>query len=144
MESILQYKQLNEDIENAAGIFTVAQVAVNQLEAQAQEAAHDSAQTIAEPFRVLTAAPDVLTKGELIERYGSYNGCRSAARRAGITFSSTPKWSQLIAGFSYLSACQRCIHSYLRQYPSSQLKGIRLSLSLEDAPTDDEKVIRKG
>ena len=94
-----------QDIENAAAIFTVAQGAVDQLAAP-------SPQPNAPALGESVAAPSSLTKADLLKRYGNYNACRQAAKRAGIAFSHTPRWSQLVAAFSYLPACQACVGSY--------------------------------
>ncbi|MBE9077242.1 hypothetical protein IQ241_08030 [Romeria aff. gracilis LEGE 07310] len=123
IERLLAQLQGNhsQDIQNAAAIFTVAQGAVKQLD-QIDRAA--PAQT------VLPAAPISLTKADLESRYGKFNACRKAAKQAGITFSKTPSWSQLVAAFSYLEACQSCVDAYLQDHPCPDLKGVRLSLRL--------------
>ncbi|WP_170944039.1 hypothetical protein [Leptolyngbya sp. BC1307] len=112
-----------QDIENAAAIFTVAQGAVNQLAA-------DSSQPILPESEVPLAGPSPVTKADLLERYGSYNACRQAAKRAGITFSHTPRWAQLVTAFSYLLACQACVSTYLQQHPDPNLKGVSIKLTL--------------
>ncbi|NJM96255.1 MAG: hypothetical protein HC800_02755 [Phormidesmis sp. RL_2_1] len=109
------------DIQNAAAIFTVAQAAVNELDKQAGNSL--SAKT-------LSLAPIQLTKADLINRYGSYNGCRQAAKNAGIRFKRSPRWPQLIAAFNYIEACQTCVDEYIAQYPNPYLKGIKITLSL--------------
>lgn len=121
----------SQDIQNAAAIFTVAQGAVNQLQANGAEAdsyrpinsSADSLQTKALP------APHQLTKADLCDRYGNYNRCRSAAKKAGITLRN-PSWAQMVAAFSYLEACQNCINAYMQQHPSADLKGVSVTLSL--------------
>ena len=109
------------DIQNAAAIYTVAQSAVNEL-----------AQT--ETAREVVSLPDgmplQLTKSDLVQRYGSYNGCRQAAKKQGISFSRSPKWSQLVAAFNYAEACQACVRKYVALYPSADLKGAKLTLML--------------
>jgi hypothetical protein len=107
----------SQDIQNAAAIFTVAQAAVNQLDPK--------------DLPALPPAPTLLTKADLIERYGHYNGCRKAAKQAGIIFHQTPRWAQLIAAFSYLAACQACISAYVQQHPHPDLQGISLMLDLK-------------
>ncbi|MGI8934099.1 MAG: hypothetical protein ACR2FS_08495 [Phormidesmis sp.] len=111
-----------QDIENAAAIFTVAQGAVNQLAA-------DSPQIVS-ALGESSAAPSSVTKADLLKRYGSYNACRQAAKRAGITFSHTPRWAQLVTAFSYLPACQACVSTYLQQHPDPNLKGVSIKLTL--------------
>ncbi len=116
-----------QDIENAVAIFTVAQGAVNQLAADsAQPILRPSDDALSNPL----AAPAFVTKADLLKRYGSYNACRQAAKRAGITFRHTPRWSQLVTAFSYLPACQDCVSTYLRQYPHPNLKGVSIKLRL--------------
>lgn len=112
-----------QDIENAAAIFTVAQGAVNQLAA-------DSPQLDLPALGEPVAAPSPVTKADLLQRYGNYNACRQAAKRAGITFGHTPRWSQLVAAFSYLPACQACVSTYLQQHPHPNLKGVSIKLTL--------------
>lgn len=117
-----------QDIANAAAIFTVAQSAVNQLAADLspQLTLPDSG----EPLSDASSGPCLVTKADLLKRYGNYNACRQAAKRAGITFSHTPRWSQLVTAFSYLPACQGCISTYLRQHPHPNLKGMSIKLTL--------------
>ena len=112
-----------EDIQNAAGIFTVAQGAVNQLK---EAVLPDTEETPA----IAAPQPQQLTKDDLLEKYKSYNGCRSAAKKSGITFSKTPRWSQIVAAFNYIAACQECVNAYMQQHPCKELKGISVTLSL--------------
>ena len=117
-----------EDIQTAAGIFTVAQSAVNQL----KETVLPDTETRPETKPALEAKqPQQLTKADLIEKYKSYNGCRSAAKKLGITFSRTPRWSQVVAAFNYSAACQDCIDAYMQQNPCKELKGVSVTLVLE-------------
>lgn len=115
-----------QDIQNAAAIFTVAQGAVNEL-AQADTAHPPVLSLSAASF---SAAPLQLTKADLLSRYGSYNKCRSAAKKAGITFSGTPRWEQIIAAFNYAEACQACVDRYIEQNPNPNLKGTRIAIAL--------------
>ncbi len=114
-----------EDIHNAAAIFTVAQGAVNQLENRAATASLPPAQL---------PVPQQLTKAELVSRYGSYNACRAAAQKAGITFSRSPRWAQIIAAFNYLEACQECVNAYLQQHPNPDLQDTKITLALGQKP----------
>lgn len=118
----------SQDIQNAAAIFTVAQAAVNQLEPKDSPALPSAA---ASPASLSLTKPLSLTKADLIARYGHYNGCRKAAKQAGIVFHQTPRWSQLIVAFSYLEACQACISAYVQQHPHPDLQGISLWLNLK-------------
>ncbi|MGB3295709.1 MAG: hypothetical protein WBB01_22220 [Phormidesmis sp.] len=113
-----------QDVQNAAAIFTVAQGAVNQLsqlEPQTEAGAKPTA---------LSDQPPRLTKADLIERYGSYNHCRKAAKQLGITFSKNPRWEQLVAAFGYLPACQSCVDAYMQRHPHPDIKGIKIQLTL--------------
>ena len=110
-----------EDIRSTAAIFTVAQGAVNQLENRDETA-------LLPPEQL--PAPQQLTKAELVSRYGSYNACRAAAKKAGITFSRSPRWAQMIAAFSYLEGCQECVNAYLQQHPNPDLQGTKITLTL--------------
>jgi len=117
-------KNQQAEVQNAAAIFTVAQVAVNQL----QEKVSDSVEpTVA----ALPPAPRLFDKAELLRRYGSYQGCRKAAKELGIKFSRTPSWQQLIMAFSYIETFQQMIESYLKIYPTSELHGITFKLEIE-------------
>ena len=112
------------DIQNAAGIFAVAQGAVNQL----KEAVLP---TVEETTLALESEKiHQLTKADLIEKYNSYNGCRSAAKKLGIVFSRTPRWSQIVAAFNYVEACQDCVNAYMQQHPCKDLKGVSVTLTL--------------
>ena len=64
-----------QDIHNAAAIFTVAQGAVNQLQNQSEMSALAPEQL---------PAPQQLTQAELLNRYGSYNACRMAAKKRAL------------------------------------------------------------
>jgi hypothetical protein len=65
-----------------------------------------------------------------LQRYGSYNKCRKAAKALGIQFSITPSWKQLTQAFSYAEALQHLTHNYLEAYPSSALDGVTMRLQL--------------
>ena len=108
------------DLQNAATIFTVAQVAVNQLEQQSTEAA------------IATLPPArPIDKNELKQRYGSFNACRAAASKQGIRFRKTPTWEQLATAFAYFEVIQILIHSYLVQHPSSHLHGLSMEFKVD-------------
>jgi hypothetical protein len=121
-----------QDIHNAAAIFTVAQGAVNQLQNRS-EIVSKTASDAATQSTVLAAkqlAPLQLTQAELMNRYGNYNACRAAAKRAGITFSRSPRWTQIVAAFNYLEACQASISAYLQHYPNRDLQGTKITITL--------------
>lgn len=118
-----------QDIQNAASIFTVAQVAANELELQAG----DSDETSEKAIAALPAAPSGVDKAELLRRYGSYNGCRSAAKQEGITFRKTPSWNQLIAGFSYAESIRQLAKHYLVAYPHPELGSIAVTVDFGNA-----------
>lgn len=113
------------ELENAAAIYTVAQVAINELRAQGTEDASSSTP-------LLPAAPGFLTQTDLLERYGSFNGCRKAAKDQGIKFSRTPSWQQLIAAFSYVETFQHLIRDYVRAHPTAELHGVSFELKLDE------------
>lgn len=118
-----------QDIQNAAAIYTVAHVAVQELQQQI-----DQADAQAEPpvqmMLPATSAPAVLTQAELEERYGSYNGCRRAAKNLGIRFQGTPRWSQLVQAFEYYETIQAMVSSYMTQHPAPHLSGLRIEVQL--------------
>ena len=109
-----------KDVENAAGIYTVAKVAVNALDQP------DDARSTA------LALPDriTVTKQDLLEKYGSFNRCRSAASQQGIKFSRTPSWAKLEAAFSHQAAVQELVQGYLANFPEAPLEGISLEVKL--------------
>lgn len=109
-----------KDLENAANIYTVAQVAVNALEAEEGRSL---------PAATLPAVPTI-TKASLLEQHGSFNGCRQAAKKLGIRFSKTPSWAQMEAAFSYREACQQLIRQYIEKNPNKNLQGVTLEVSL--------------
>ena len=111
------------DIQNAAGIFTVAQGAVSQLK---EAVLPTEEKTLA----LESGKPQQLTKADLVEKYNSYNGCRSAAKKLGIVFSRTPRWSQIVAAFNYIEACQDCVSAYMQQHPCKDLRGVSVTLTL--------------
>ncbi|MCU0570352.1 MAG: hypothetical protein MUF49_27745 [Oculatellaceae cyanobacterium Prado106] len=124
-----------QDLQNAAGIFTVAQVAVNELQQIADADIEGEESAIAPPQPLLpaapVAAPALVSKTELTATYGNYNACRKAAKEQGIKFKKQPTWDQIVAAFSYKAACQQAIHDYLKAHPSEHLKGVSLNLSLD-------------
>ncbi|MGP1384286.1 MAG: hypothetical protein ACTS2F_12055 [Thainema sp.] len=113
-----------KDIENAAAIYTVAQVAVNAL--------NESTNESSAPQLSASALPTVasITKADLLERYGSFNDCRKAAKALGIKFSKTPSWDKLEAAFSYRVACHQLVQSYLAAYPNEHLNNVSLEIPL--------------
>lgn len=108
-----------QELHNAAAIYTVAQVAVNELQEQSQDSTNAA----------LPPAPS-LDKAELLRRYSSYNGCRTAAKNKGIKFQQTPSWQQLITAFGYAEACQQLLHIYTEAYPRPELQGVTIELPL--------------
>jgi hypothetical protein len=122
---LLEHLEANhqQELQNAAEIFTIAQVAANKLE----EVGGDSAI----PSLQLPAAPILLTKADLEQRYGSYNNCRKAAANLGIKFSGNPGWHRLIAGFSYFEALQGVIQAYLQSHSNGDLKGVTIAFRLD-------------
>jgi hypothetical protein len=112
----------DQDLENSAAIFSVAQVAVNAL----KEDQSSSAPPLI-PSPSLFPQPPVLTtitRADLLERYGSFNGCRKAAKQLGIHFQGTPSWSRLEAAFSYRETCEQLIKAYLKMHPNADLNGV--------------------
>lgn len=110
-----------KEVENAAAIYTVAQVAVDAL---------NSAQPSATTPK-LVAAP-VLDKAELLRRYGSFKGCRRAAKEQGIRFRKTPSWAALEAAFNSYEACKSLVRGYLAENPNPNLRGVVFEIALDD------------
>ncbi len=119
--------QQQQDLKNAAAIFTVAQVAVNQLEAQLAPPPPPQIEA-SQPAALLPAAP--LNQAELKRRYGSHVGCRKAAKALGIKFSKTPTWRSLAAAFIYQDNCQQLIQAYLQEHPSPDLQNVTVEIKL--------------
>jgi hypothetical protein len=109
-----------KEVENAAGIYTMAKVAVDAL-AESEET---------QPVTPLLPAHRSITKQELLERYGSFNGCRTAAKQQGIKFSKTPSWAKLEAAFSYQKVVQQLVKTYLENHPSDEVEGISMQINL--------------
>jgi hypothetical protein len=136
---LLDQLQANQqqDLQNAAAIFTVAQVAVNQLQemqansaANALPAASEAKLAATAASSLSVAAPVEWSEAELRQRYGSHTACRQAAKKQGIVFSKTPTWQQLGAAFAYFDICQELVQSYMQIYPNSDLKGISFQIRL--------------
>jgi len=109
------------DLQNAAAIFTVAQVAINQLEQQ-----------VAEPVAIASLAPAIqLSEEDLKKRYGDYQACRRAAKQQGIYFRRTPSMKQLAAAFAYYEACEKLIQEYLKHQPDSALHGVSMQFKMD-------------
>ncbi|MBD2364742.1 hypothetical protein H6G36_26820 [Anabaena minutissima FACHB-250] len=119
----LKENQLHE-LHNSAAIYTVAQVAVNELQQQ-------SLQITEPPIAALPSTLEIIDKTELLKQYGSYRACRKAAKERGIKFSRTPSWEQLAVAFSYADAFQQIIKSYVETYPNPKLKGTTFEMSLK-------------
>ncbi|ABA25009.1 conserved hypothetical protein (plasmid) [Trichormus variabilis ATCC 29413] len=109
------------DLHNSAAIYTVAQVAVNELQQQ-------SSQIEKPALAALPPSLEIIDKARLLEQYGSYNACRKAAKERGIKFSRTPSWEQLGAALSYAEAFQQIINSYVQTHPYPKLKGTTFEL----------------
>lgn len=121
-----------KDLKNAAAIYAVAQVAVNTL--NEQEASPATA-----PDLALSSASSssTLDKQQLLERYGSYNGCRKAAKERGLQFKRTPSWNQLSQAFSCAEALQQLVQTHLSNQASVDLQGVTLKLSLGSPPQEN-------
>ncbi len=124
IEQLLAQLQDNhtQDIANAAAIYTVAHVAVDALDAAQPSNSTDF-------LLALPAIPEV-SKHQLLEQYGSFNGCRKAAKALGIRFGKTPSWQQLEAAFSYQSACQQIMSRYLAAHPNPNLQGVSFEIQV--------------
>jgi hypothetical protein len=119
----LKENQLHE-LHNSAAIYTVAQVAVNELQQQ-------SLQITEPPIAALPSTLEIIDKAQLLKQYGSYRACRKAAKERGIKFSRTPSWEQLAVAFSYADAFQQIIKSYVETHPNPKLKGTTFEISLK-------------
>ncbi|MBE9190527.1 hypothetical protein IQ230_09175 [Gloeocapsopsis crepidinum LEGE 06123] len=113
------------DLQNAAAIYTVAQVAVNELR---KEATSENLSTLA-----LNPVQPSIDKAELIRRYGSYSNCRRIAKQNGLKFSRNPSWQQLATGFSYLENLQQVVRNHLDKHPDPLLEGITIEFKLGSA-----------
>lgn len=123
---LLDKLQANQqaELKNTAAIFTVAQVAVNELQAQANLSPDLN-------LPALPAGSTLIDRAELERRYGSFNGCRQAAKQQGIRFSKTPSWQQMVAAFNYVETFRTLLKTYIEQYPNEHLRGITFELTLD-------------
>lgn len=119
----LKENQFHE-LHNSAAIYTVAQVAVNELQQQ-------NLQMDEQPIAALPSTPKIIDKAQLLKQYGSYRACRKAAKERGIKFSRTPSWEQLVAALSYADIFQQIITSYVETYPNSKLKGTSFEVNIK-------------
>ncbi|NEO34658.1 MAG: hypothetical protein F6K36_30585, partial [Symploca sp. SIO3C6] len=101
-----------QDIKNAASIFTVAQIAVEELEQQGMD---DSGAQKDTPYFSLPLEHPLINKTELLRRYGSHLGCRKAAKLQGIKFTRTPSWNKLVAAFQHLESINALVRQYINQ-----------------------------
>ncbi|MEB3295095.1 MAG: hypothetical protein VKJ24_18210 [Synechococcales bacterium] len=142
ISQLLEQLQVNHqaDLENTAAIFTVAQVAVNQLEQLTQTGVAQTGVAQIHPVQIggersLNALPAPIaqvSKEELKKRYGNFNACRKAAAQKGIRFHQTPTWAQLVAAFCYFDSLQSLIQSYITVYPSPQLQGVSMQFQISE------------
>lgn len=121
--------QQQQDLQNTASIFTVAQVAVNELERQAEDPRNPTGEDGAAGLPALPGLASI-DRATLLQKYGSYNGCRSAAKTEGITFRKTPTWNQLVAGFRYAETIRQITHHYLAAHPHPDLDGVSVMVDL--------------
>ncbi|MCU0524878.1 MAG: hypothetical protein MUF72_08650 [Elainella sp. Prado103] len=143
---LLEQLQVNQqqELQNAAAIFAVAQVAVNQLGQAGSRSTHTSLPELSgnhQPQPQLPAAPMPVEQAELRRRYGSHQACRQAAKRQGIIFRKNPSWEQLEVAFGYLDACQQLLRSYLQTHPAPQLRGVSLQIDLDSLSREQESLV---
>ncbi|GAA6620391.1 hypothetical protein [Scytonema sp. NUACC26] len=112
------------ELQNAAAIYTVATVAVNELWQQESQVTESAVAT-------LPSVQQKIDKAQLLEQYGSYNACRKAAKKRGIKFSRTPGWKQLAAAFNYAQTFQQIITAYVEAHPEPGLKGTTFEISMK-------------
>jgi hypothetical protein len=119
------------DVQNAAAIYTVAQVAVNQLE---QQVAHLEAEaTLPAPKSAIAALPiSTITTADLKQQYQTHTACRRAAKAKGIRFRTTPSWETLASAFNYFEQLQTLLRSHLADHRDRRLKGVSLEFKLDD------------
>ena len=120
------------ELKNAAQIFTVAQVAVNQLSQQTETT------SIVQPDPCFQP-PTVVDQVALKQRYGSFNECRKAARQLGIQFHRNPTWAQLVIAFSYFDALQNLFQDYMSAFPDANLRDVTLAFRLKDGAVEDQR-----
>lgn len=121
LEQLKQNQQ--QEIQNAAAIYTVAQIAIQELQAQTEAVGSVSTVPSLPPVALLTRA-------DLEARYGSYNECRKAAKQLGIRFQGSPRWSQLVQAFEYHERLQGIVSVYMAEHPAPELTGLRMEIQL--------------
>ncbi|PSB06621.1 hypothetical protein C7B61_20525 [filamentous cyanobacterium CCP1] len=126
---LLEQLETNQQAElhNAAAIFTVAQAAVNELRDRAD---YSSASSAAPSLPALPSDPALLDKAKLLDRYGSYNGCRKAAKQQGIRFAKNPTWEQMVAAFNHREIFQQMVNTYLKAHPAPTLQNVTFEITV--------------
>jgi len=112
------------ELENAAAIFTVAQVAVNKL----QEQVGEPSQTPLLAAATVDPIAEEITQATLREKYGSHQACRTAAKAQGIRFSKNPTWEQLVVAFRYAARLRHLANEYVQEHPDPAMCGVTIEL----------------
>ena len=122
-------REQQKDIKNSAKIYAVAQVAVHQLAEQSTQEPSSSS-VLNRSVAPLRANPSLgIEKSALLERYGTYQDCRRAAKNLGLHFTKTPSWEQLSQALSHAEALQSLVNQYFESYPAT-LSGVSICLPL--------------
>jgi len=137
IEKLLETIKDNQKREtiNAAGIYTVAQVAINKiveletgLDTKLKtelETKLETKKTSSPPFRQYTVE-------ELKAQYPKLADCRKALKERGLVFSKTPSWAKVAIALSYFEVQQAQFYDYLRHRPSPELTHLTMTFRPEE------------
>lgn len=104
------------DLMNSAQIYTVAQVAVNEL------AARDSVERALSSRPTLPEVPHY-SIADLKAQYPNVSACRKALKEKGLTFSKTPSWAKMAIALHHFEIQQQQLQSYLQHCAGQDLAG---------------------
>lgn len=108
------------DRENAAAIYTVATIAVQQLEQVAGPVELSPTLAIAEQ-----SGGDL---AQFKQQFESYQDCRRQLKAQGLSFGKTPTWQQLYDGWQYLNLVLPALTNALQTQPLPAAARLELKL----------------
>jgi intracellular sulfur oxidation DsrE/DsrF family protein len=131
------------DLKNAAEIYTVAQVAVNQLSDEKNEGKSKKKTKKKPEAETLKLGPSKLvpsghcqphTIEDLKTQYITVAACRKALKDRGLTFSKVPSWEKLAIALNCFEAQQAFLTDYLQQHPSNDFPDCTLTFRPHSTP----------
>ncbi len=131
------------DLKNAAEIYTVAQVAVNQL-ADAKNEGKSKTKTKKKPEaeRLQLESPKLEpsrdrqphTIDDLKTQYVTVTACRKALKTRGLIFTKAPSWEKLAIALNCFEAQQAFLTDYLQQHPTHDFPDCTLTFRPNSTP----------